>query len=354
MTIPLKGKLVDVGIYAVLETLASQSGLAYLRLNGSPIDIRIIHVGRGQCFVNDYTRKVRDRVGERLVRWGFLERSILVEQLKRQEDDGQRLDFSDHVPNANLEYVVMNQTLDSLDRLSLFPMLDYEIAPQTTVYRGAKINIAAIRKRFEWMEQHRECFLLWRQRIEGGRLFMPPAARGASLDNAKVDKALTSGSDWSSLQAVLHEPLSNIALRLDTLTAEGHLQYIEAETQATTKVERARWRFLGLVLSLMVVFGGVYKMPPDLDRIGRSLTQIFSHVTQLSNGSHTQMIVGAEVEHFRERHQRHPSRLELKEALLSVVNDVSETGTLSPYQYIGMPDDFVVLTHLSNGDGEPE
>jgi hypothetical protein len=117
----------------------------------------------------------------------------------------------------------MNQTLDSLDRLSLFPMLDYEIAPQTTVYRGAKISGKAIEKRFQWIEMNREVFLRWRQRMEEGQIFMPAAVRGMTTDNAKMSKALSAGADWSSLQAELQEPLANIALRLEELAALGHL-----------------------------------------------------------------------------------------------------------------------------------
>jgi hypothetical protein len=355
MTIALSGKLVDVGIHLALDALVEQPDLTYLRLNGPSIDIRIIHIGNGQCIVNDYTRKVRDRLGERLVRWGFLARPVLLEQLKRQEDEGVRLDFSEYVPTANLEYVVMNQTLDSLDRLSLFPMLDYQIAPQTTVYRGAKISEAAIRKRCRWIEEHRDCFLVWRKRLDEGRLHMDPIARGLSRGHANVDKALCEGGDWGAFQSALHEPIANIALRLDSLLLEGHLHYAEPDLQTVIKVDRVRYRLASMVFSLVVLGGGVYLAPLDQGRVKAGVIQPWLHLKRFSNVSHTRTMVAFEAERHRERHARYPSAAVMLTRLEQFkTSGVGDRRPLYGFQYIGLEDEFVVLTSSSASDGEQE
>lgn len=353
MTIALDGKLVDVGIDTVLDALIEQPGLNYVRLTGPSVDVRIIHIGRGQCIVNDYTRKVRDRIGERLVRSGFLSRSVLVEQLKRQEEDGVRLDFSEYVPSANLDYVIMNQTLDSLDRLSLFPMLDYQIAPQTKVYRGAKIGGAAIRKRCKWIEVHRDKFLLWRQRMNEGRLYMEPIARGLSSENAGIDKALSNDGGWSGLQAALREPLANIALRLDGLVAQGHLHYVEADRLKIVKVDRSRWRVAGFVASMSLLVGSVYLVPFDTGIMMAAWRAPWDHLSQFSHVSHTRTFVAFEVERYRERHNEYPPASVLEQRLESLFSGETRHGRLlHRYQYIGLKDEFVVLTPSSDSDGE--
>jgi hypothetical protein len=120
------------------------------------------------------------------------------------------------------------------------------------------------------------------------------------------------------------------------------------------KVERARWRILGFVLSLGCVFGGVYFLPPDLGVIGSSADRTWTRISRLARVAQTHEAVGFKVEQFRERHRRHPTALELKQSFLKPSPGVPSLVELSPYQYIGMPDDFVVITDVSAVVGDDE
>ena len=249
----------------------------------------------------------------------------------------------------------MNQTLDSLDRLSLFPMLDYQIAPQTTVYRGAKISEAGIRKRCKWSEAHRDCFLLWRRRLDEGRLHMDPAARGLSNEHAHVDKALSKGGDWGAFQSALQEPLMNISLRLETLVTDGHLHYAEAKRPETVTVDRVRYRLASMAVSLGLVACGIYLVPCDYERVKEAVTEPLLQTSRAANVSFTRAVISSEAERYREKHGRYPSASVMAARLATMNASKLRDGTsLYRFQYIGLGDEFVVLTSISDSDGEQQ
>lgn len=351
MSIPLKGKLVDVGLKAVLERLLAEPGIAFLRLRGDSVDLRLIHVGRGKYVLNDYTRKVKERLGERLVREGFLERQVLLSQLEKLELDGVRLDFSGHVPNAQLESVVMNQTLDSIDRLVLFPMLDYEIGEQTSVYRGAQISGSAVLKRLAWLEDALEIFLKWRKHLDQDSVTMLPSGRGLSTENAHIERALGARLGFDGLQAALHEPLANIACRLESLAQEGMIHVGAANAPVWLQVPSNLSRALAGVLATALLGGIVFLALPHLKPVD-SWVDLVERTQGVMRRVSTRRYVEFEVERYQERFGHYPSSDELKAVVVTVTDRGLNQPFVAEYHYIGMQNDFVVLTPMTENDGE--
>ena len=257
MTVGTTGRLIDYGFTDLMDTLVARPGLSFLRLHGSGVDMRVIHVGREQCFVVDHGRKVKDRIGERLVRWGHLKRETLVTMLSGSEDRNTVLDFTSQVPSSIVEYVAMTQALDSLDRLMLFPHLQFELGEQQSAYRGTKLTASALKKRVTWASQSKDSFLKWRSRIESGQLNFYPTARDRTPAHTAVECAILERTGWEGIQCRLHDPLFNIAEQLDVLEREGSLSYTEDESPKVPTVLRSRWVVLQHVGSSILLLGFV-------------------------------------------------------------------------------------------------
>ena len=251
---------------------------------------------------------MKERLGERLVREGFLERQVLTE-LEKLELDGVRLDFSSHVPNAQIELVVMNQTLDSIDRLALFPMLDYEIGEQTSVYRGAQISGAAI-IRIAWLENVVETFLKWRKHLE--RTPLPCCRLGAACPQTMLRLNVYFQRVWDLMVCKRRFMSRWRILRVvwSPLEQDGVIQVGAANApvwlQVPSNLSRTLAGLLGGVLTGCVFFASEHL---QLDSPWGKVAERARGITRRVS---TRRYVEFEVERYQERFGRYPTSEELK------------------------------------------
>ena len=336
------GKLIDVTLNALIDQLVARPGLSFLRLHGDGVDVRIIHVGREQCFVVDHARKIRDRLGERLVRWGHLKRDVLLRLLAEAEERKSILDFTSQVSLSTVEYVATTQALDSLDRLVLFPHLDFEFGEQLTGYRGAKLTANALKKRLAWASSVKHVFLKWRSRMGSGDLQFYPAAREKSPVHTAVECAILEKSGWDGIQCRLHDPLFKLAEHLEALESDGSIMFVEHAQAELPTILRSRWRWVQNVGGLILLLGIVFFGKIDFTSLQVRMVESIDFVKGELLAQHALVRVTFEAESYQERYGKYPSREILANRLQKPQDDKASPVVIMPYRYIDFVDDFLL------------
>lgn len=343
------GQLIGQKVGELLDQLVARTGLSFLRLHGDGVDVRIVHVGRGQCFVIDHARKVRDRIGERLVRWGHLDRQTLLALLKDAEERNRVLDFTTHVAASTVEYVAMSQALDSLDRTVLFPHLSFQIGEQTEAYRGCKLSASSIKKRIDWANQQKKSYLKWRGHLESGRLRFNCGFTGRSPAHEAVEVAIAKQTSWDGIQSRLHEPLFRIALQLDGLEQEGAVEMMDPVESDVPTVLKSRWVFAQNLFAIFILAGVIYAGKADLQILDKKLGSMSTDLQGLALAAHTFATVSYELERYQERFGEYPSDKKLRVLMRRDRDVAGRAFQFAPYRYLGFKHDYLLEVGESVG-----
>ena len=205
------GRLADASMEALCGELMSAPPGQALRLFGDGMSIWVTHLGDGECLVSENNRKLKDRMGERLIRWGYLERERLL-SLLALAGDGDPLDLRSEVGDEVFDNVLAIQGLDSIDRLALNPQLEYEFCDGKESVRGYRTTLMAFRLALTGLKKHRS-FLSWRAALSRVKFQMVGNVDEVMPGASAAREHISSVTDLLDLQPVLRLPVFDIAWR---------------------------------------------------------------------------------------------------------------------------------------------
>ena len=331
------GRLADASMEALCSELMSAPPGQALRLFGDGMSIWVTHLGDGGCRVSENNRKLKDRMGERLIRWGYLERERLL-SLLALVGDGDPLDLRSEVGDEVFDNVLAIQGLDSIDRLALNPQLEYEFCDGKESVRGYRTTLDGFQTRFDWAQKNHRSFLSWRAALSRVKFQMVGNVDEVMPGASAAREHISSVTDLLDLQPVLRLPVFDIALALETLQSEGVLLAIKPDAQIKTiqKSLRTSWFIHGFFICLSAVLIWFSQQ-----RILEIPVRVSTWVADLDSEYQREWLKGrivfAAEKHF-EIHSRYPESSKLVEILREIgVEEVPST-----LSYVTTGRDFVI------------
>ena len=331
------GRLADASMATLCSRLISGPPGHALRLFGDGMSIWVTHLGEGACLVTEKNRKLKDRMGERLIRWGYLERDRLL-ALLAVADEGDSLELRSEVGSDVFDNVLAMQGLDSIDRLALNPQLEYEFCDGLNNMRGYRTSLKDVETRFAWAQKNYRSFLSWQAALSRVKFQMVGNVDEVMPGVSAARQHISSASDLLDLQPVLRLPVFDIALALETLQGKGALLAIKPDEQIKTiqKSLKTSWFIHCFFICLAVGFVWVSR-----DRVLEIPARASAWIVELDSEYKREWLKGrivfAAEKHF-EIHSRYPDSSKLVE----ILREIGVERLPSTLSYITTGRDFVI------------